>query len=82
MTHELGYLPRSFFVIDMLVCTAFLMGARMFRRHLFERQMLPSKSRVTMGKLVIYGAGQNGRLLAQRLLSDPGPRPRAFGLYR
>ncbi len=27
---------------------------------------------VTLGKIIIYGAGNNGRLLAQRLLSDPG----------
>jgi FlaA1/EpsC-like NDP-sugar epimerase len=68
---QLGYLPRSFFAIDALVSAALLMSARLARRSLFERQMLPSKAQVTLGKLVIYGAGQNGRLLAQRMLSDP-----------
>jgi FlaA1/EpsC-like NDP-sugar epimerase len=68
---EVGYLPRSFFVIDALLSTALLMSARLARRSLFERQMLPSKTQAPLGKLVIYGAGQNGRLLAQRLLSDP-----------
>ncbi|HMN70068.1 MAG TPA: nucleoside-diphosphate sugar epimerase/dehydratase [Bdellovibrionales bacterium] len=34
-------------------------------------QMQPGRSHVALGKLIIYGAGQNGRLLAQRLLSDP-----------
>ncbi len=68
---EVGYLPRSFFIIDALLSTALLMSARLARRSLFERQMLPSKTQTTLGKLVIYGAGQNGRLLAQRMLSDP-----------
>ena len=66
-----GFLPRSFFVIDAIVCTAVLMGARLFRRRLFERQMQPQRGHVSLGRLLIYGAGQNGRLLAQRLMSDP-----------
>jgi FlaA1/EpsC-like NDP-sugar epimerase len=66
-----GYLPRSFFVIDAFVCSAVLMGVRLLRRRLFEMQMQPQKGAVSLGKLVIYGAGQNGRLLAQRMLNDP-----------
>jgi FlaA1/EpsC-like NDP-sugar epimerase len=66
-----GTLPRSFFIIDALVATALLMGMRLGRRRLFERQMRPKKGSVTIGKMIIFGAGQNGRLLAQRLLSDP-----------
>ena len=66
-----GYLPRSFFVIDALVASALLMSVRLLRRHLFERQMRPQKGHATLGKLLIFGAGQNGRLLAQRLLTDP-----------
>lgn len=68
---DFGFLPRSFFVIDALVCTALLMGIRMSRRYMFERQMQPQKGHVSLGKLLIYGAGQNGRLLAQRLMNDP-----------
>lgn len=68
---EFGYLPRSLFIIDVFVSTALLMGMRMARRRLFELQMKPQKSAVSLGKLIIYGAGQNGRLMAQRLLSDP-----------
>ncbi len=68
---EIGLMPRSFFIIDALVATSLLMGMRMLRRRLFERQMQPKKGHVTLGKLIIYGAGQNGRLLAQRLMSDP-----------
>lgn len=68
---DFGFLPRSFFVIDAFVCSAALMGIRLLRRRLFERQMQPHKGSVSLGKMIIYGAGQNGRLLAQRLLSDP-----------
>ncbi|MBX3021260.1 MAG: polysaccharide biosynthesis protein [Bdellovibrionales bacterium] len=68
---SLGYLPRSLFFIDAFVSTALLMAARLARRRLFEWQMRPQKGAVTLGKMIIYGAGQNGRLLAQRLLSDP-----------
>jgi FlaA1/EpsC-like NDP-sugar epimerase len=68
---ELGYLPRSFFIIDAFVCLAALLSLRLLRRRIFEWQMQPNKGQVTLGKLLIYGAGQNGRLLAQRLLNDP-----------
>jgi len=68
---NVGFLPRSFFGIDAFVCTLLLMGMRLTRRGLFEAQMKAKKSAVSLGKMVIYGAGQNGRLLAQRLLNDP-----------
>lgn len=68
---DFGFLPRSFFVIDAFVCSALLMGIRLARRRLFERQMQPHRGQVSLGKMIIYGAGQNGRLLAQRLMSDP-----------
>lgn len=68
---DFGFLPRSFFVIDAFVCSALLMGIRLARRRAFERQMQPHRGQVSLGKLIIYGAGQNGRLLAQRLMSDP-----------
>lgn len=71
LSQEIGTLPRSFFVIDAIVATGLLMGLRLTRRRVFEKQMQPKKGRVTLGRLIIYGAGQNGRLLAQRLLSDP-----------
>ncbi len=64
-------IPRSFFVIDGFVCAALLMGVRLARRRLFERMMQPQKSAVSLGKLIIYGAGNNGRLLAQRMMADP-----------
>ena len=68
---SVGILPRSFFIIDIFVCTALCMGVRLLRRRLFEKQMQPQKGAVSLGRLIIYGAGQNGRLLAQRLVNDP-----------
>lgn len=68
---SVGTLPRSFFIIDAFVCTAFLMSVRLLRRRVFEWQMSHHIKGEMLGKLIIYGAGNNGRLLAQRLLSDP-----------
>jgi FlaA1/EpsC-like NDP-sugar epimerase len=68
---SLGYLPRSLFVIDAFVSTAMLMSMRIVRRFIFESTMRPSRSAISLGKVLIYGAGQNGRLLAQRMLTDP-----------
>ncbi len=68
---DFGFMPRSFFLIDMVVCTALVMSVRLLRRRLFEMQTQNHARAVSLGKVVIYGAGQNGRLLAQRLLNDP-----------
>ena len=68
---EIGYLPRSFFIIDAINVTWALMALRLMRRRLFERQMRPARDGVDLGRVLIYGAGQNGRLLAQRLTTDP-----------
>ncbi len=68
---NLGFLPRSFFAIDTFVCLMFLMGMRLVRRRIFESSNKGKKSAISLGKLLIYGAGQNGRLLAQRLINDP-----------
>lgn len=76
---ELGYLPRSFFIIDALVCGGLMMSLRLLRRRLFEKQMSPAKSQLGLGKMVIYGAGMNGKLLAQRLLSDPNREVELLG---
>jgi FlaA1/EpsC-like NDP-sugar epimerase len=63
-----GRLPRSVYLIDSALALLFLMGARVYRRLLYEgsatRQTLAGK------KTLIYGAGRNGRLLAQRFKSD------------
>jgi len=70
-----GYLPRSLFVIDALMSMALLMSVRLVRRRLFERGRYGSNSGTRrtgnpLGKLLIYGAGQNGLLLAQRMRND------------
>jgi FlaA1/EpsC-like NDP-sugar epimerase len=67
-----GYLPRSFFVIDLFLSLSLLTGLRLLRRRVFEWQMgVKHGVNAPLDKVLIYGAGQNGRLLAQRLLSDP-----------
>ncbi len=71
LANGFGFLPRAFFLIDAFVCPALLMSVRLLRRRLFERRRAPQTLRVSLGKLIIYGAGKNGRLLAQRMLGDP-----------
>ncbi len=63
-------LPRSFYIIDGLLVTLGLMGARLYRRMLYESK---AKHSTREGKrTLIYGAGNNGRLLANRFKSDAG----------
>ncbi len=61
-------LPRSVYFIDALLVVLGLMGSRLFRRLLYEGRA----ARQTRGgkRTLIYGAGQNGRLLAHRFKSD------------
>lgn len=65
---DLLRLPRSLYIIDGIVVTLGLMGARLYRRLLYEGRA----SRATRGgkRTLIYGAGENGRLLAHRFKSD------------
>ncbi len=68
LSGEVMRLPRTFYVIDALLAAIGLMGARLYRRLLYEgRANRESRS----GKrTLIYGAGENGRLLAHRFKSD------------
>lgn len=66
-----GYLPRSLFIIDGVTSLMLLMGTRLLRRRLYEAKASKDVPKQLMGKIIIYGAGTNGRHLAQRLLSDP-----------
>lgn len=64
-THRL---PRSVYVIDALLVGIGLMSARLYRRLLYEGR---ATRQTRAGKrTLIYGAGQNGRLLAHRFKSD------------
>ncbi|RME17082.1 MAG: hypothetical protein D6797_03210, partial [Bdellovibrio sp.] len=69
---DLGRLPRSFFFIDALLVTGLLMGVRLFRRSLYEWLEAHSKTNPPhIKRLLIFGAGSNGRYLAQKIQSDP-----------
>ncbi|MCM2282148.1 MAG: polysaccharide biosynthesis protein [Bdellovibrionaceae bacterium] len=61
-------LPRSVYVIDALLVTIGLMGARLYRRLLYEGRA--NRETKDGKRTLIYGAGENGRLLAHRFKSD------------
>jgi FlaA1/EpsC-like NDP-sugar epimerase len=75
---NLFLMPRSIFIIDALLALVGLLGARMARRLLHEGFNHPSKD--SSGKrTLIYGAGQNGRHLAQRMRLDSTLMTRLVG---
>lgn len=66
---EIPHLPRTVYLIDTLLSAFLLMGARLLRRIVFETG--EHRSPKQKGKnTIIFGAGQNGRLLAQRFRID------------
>lgn len=66
----LSRLPRSVYLIDTIIAVLGLMSVRLFRRLLYEGRAI--KQSKTGQRTLIYGAGQNGRHLAQLYKSDPG----------
>ncbi len=68
--HEALRLPRSFYIIDGILVTLGLMGARLYRRMLYEGRA--NRATLDGRRTLIYGAGENGRLLSHRFKSDPG----------
>lgn len=67
---EFGRLPRSFFFIDTLFVSMLLMGIRLLWRLYWESKGNVHSSPATQLRTLIYGAGNNGRTLAQRFRSD------------
>jgi FlaA1/EpsC-like NDP-sugar epimerase len=65
-----GALPRSFFFIDAFVCLSALMGARGFRRRLYERGGTTINTDAP-SRVLIYGAGSSGRMFVQRMRTTP-----------
>lgn len=62
-------LPRSVYIIDAVIVLMALMGIRLLRRMHHESR---STRQIREGRrTLIYGAGTNGRLLANRFNSDP-----------
>lgn len=68
---DFGTLPRSVFFIDAFVALSFLMLVRVARRRLYEMSTHKANKDQYVGRMLIYGAGLNGRLFAQRLMNDP-----------
>ncbi|PIT99536.1 MAG: polysaccharide biosynthesis protein [Bdellovibrionales bacterium CG10_big_fil_rev_8_21_14_0_10_45_34] len=64
-------LPRSIFFIDAIVSILLLIGVRSLRRYLYERSQTRHQNMDEARRVLIYGAGYNGRILASRLQSDP-----------
>lgn len=62
------WIPPAFFLIDTMLALSLLMGTRLYRRILYEGQAGRQSQRGR--RTLIYGAGQNGRLLAQRFRQD------------
>lgn len=63
-------LPRSVYIIEALLSMMGLMGVRLYRRLIYEGRA--RKQSETGQRTIIYGAGENGRLIAHRFNSDPG----------
>ena len=68
LSSDVTRLPRSFYIIDALLAMMGLMGARLYRRMLYEGKA--NRQTRSGRRTLIYGAGENGRLLAHRFKSD------------
>ncbi len=75
---DLGRLPRSVFIIDGLFVLLGLAGVRLARRYWFD---LSTKRAIHRDgrRVLIYGAGQNGRTLASRFSTDFNLRANVVG---
>lgn len=63
-----GYIPRSIYLIETVLTLVGLLGARIVRRVKFESRHL---DQIRYGKrTLIYGAGYNGKTLADRFAYD------------
>ncbi|MCJ8277243.1 MAG: polysaccharide biosynthesis protein [Bdellovibrionales bacterium] len=75
---EMNGLPRSVFVMEMIVTTLGVLGSRMFRRYLFESSF-NQKVKNQGQRTLIYGAGFNGRTLVKRFKQDYSMRTHVVG---
>jgi len=66
---DIGRIPRATFFIDMILVVGMLGGLRFTRRFIYESHS--GKKLLRTGRLtLIYGAGSNGRTLANRFFID------------
>jgi len=75
---KMGYVPRSVFFIDGFVALALLTAIRLTRRRAWEWSRR-SKAALEADRILIYGAGLAGRLLAQHLANQPDRRVKILG---
>ena len=68
----LGYIPRSTFFIDAFMAILALVAVRLARRTLYEHGKKQESSE-SLSRILIYGAGSAGRMLAERLRSNSEP---------
>jgi UDP-GlcNAc:undecaprenyl-phosphate/decaprenyl-phosphate GlcNAc-1-phosphate transferase len=76
-THDFGAFPRSIFLLDALLATLFVGGAR-FAERAFDRGISSLHTRGSRRRTVIVGAGRGGRSLLRELRETPGERVVAF----
>lgn len=74
---QIGRLPRAVYFIDSLLAGLGLFGIRLARRVHFESR--GSRLAREGVRTLIYGAGHNGRLLAQRFKADPALNANLIG---
>lgn len=66
---NLGFeIPITVYVVDAVASLSLLLASRLTRRLLYENQA--NKQSRSGKRTLVYGAGQNGRLLVQRFRSD------------
>jgi FlaA1/EpsC-like NDP-sugar epimerase len=70
LPEQVARLPRSVYIIDAILVTLVLMGLRLARRVHYESQS--NRTAAPSQRTLIYGAGNNGRTLANRFRSDSG----------
>lgn len=75
---DMGRVPRSIFLIDAVLVLAGLAGVRIARRYFFDKSLTKSISK-TGRRVLIYGAGQNGRTIANRFSTDQNLRFNVIG---
>lgn len=66
---EFQRVPRSVYIVEALFSALGLMGTRLLRRITYEGRA--SKQTRAGKRTLIFGAGNNGRLIAHRFKSDP-----------
>ncbi len=75
---DMGRVPRSVFIIDAIIVLMGLAGMRIARRYLFDKALTKTINK-TGRRVLIYGAGQNGRTIAGRFSTDQNLRFNVVG---